>query len=118
MWPNMDFPLNPKPTLLVHVVIEWPINAIRLKVPLGAVHKLHLQDSSFFWPPTLLRLHFLWYECLQKVANLDHLPTSSCKRSLWTAPYLKIKNLSKNLNTKSLLQDEQVCNEFFLKVGN
>ena len=29
-----------------------------------------------------LRLHFLWYKSLQKVDFFDHLPTSSCKRSL------------------------------------
>ena len=40
----------------------------------------------FFWPPTPLRLHFLWYKSLQKVRFFDHLPPSSCKRSLWTAP--------------------------------
>ena len=28
----------------------------------------------------------LWYESLQKVDFFDHLPPSSCKRSLWTAP--------------------------------
>ena len=50
------------------------------------VHKLRLQDFGFFWPPTPLRLHFLWYECLQKVDILDHLPTESCKHSLWTPP--------------------------------
>ena len=41
---------------------------------------------GFFWPPTPLRLHFLWYKSLQKVNFFDHLPTSSRKRSLWTAP--------------------------------
>ena len=43
---------------------------------------------AFFWPPTHLRLHFLWYKCLQKVNFFDHLPPSSCKRSLWTPPYI------------------------------
>ena len=46
---------------------------------LGGVHKLRLQDLAFFTP---LRLHFLWYKCLQKVDFFDHLPPSSCKRSL------------------------------------
>ena len=41
---------------------------------------------GFFWPPTPLCLHFLWYKSLQKVDFFDHLPPSSCKRSLWTAP--------------------------------
>ena len=40
----------------------------------------------FFWPPTPLRLHFLRHKSLQKVDFFDHLPPSSCKRSLWTAP--------------------------------
>ena len=44
---------------------------------------------GFFWPPTPLRLHFLWYKSLQKVDFFDHLPPSSCKHSLWTAPYMK-----------------------------
>ena len=47
---------------------------------------------GFFWPPTPLRLHFLWYKCLQKVDFLDHLPPSSCKRSLWTPPKFIIQN--------------------------
>ena len=41
----------------------------------------------FFWPPTPLRLYFLWYKSLQKLDFFDHLPPFSCKRSLWTAPY-------------------------------
>ena len=56
---------------------------------LGGIHKLRLQDLGFFWPPTPLRLHFIWYKSLQKVNFFDHLPPSSCKRSLWTPPYTK-----------------------------
>ena len=41
---------------------------------------------GFFWLPTPLRLHFLWYKSLQKKFFFDHLPPSSCKRSLWTPP--------------------------------
>ena len=37
---------------------------------------------GFFRPPTPLRLQFLWYKSLQKVNFFDHLPPSSCKRSL------------------------------------
>ncbi len=44
---------------------------------------------GFFWPPTPLRLHFLWYKSLQKVNFFDHLPPSSCKHSLWKAPKRK-----------------------------
>ena len=35
-------------------------------VYLEGVHKLRLQDFDFFWPPTPLRLHFLWYKRWQK----------------------------------------------------
>jgi len=41
---------------------------------------------GFFWPPNPLRLRFLWYKSLLKVNFFDHLPPSSCKHSLWTAP--------------------------------
>ena len=34
---------------------------------LGVVHKLRLQNLALFLPPTPFRLHFLWYERLQKV---------------------------------------------------
>ena len=34
-----------------------------------------------YWPPTILRLHFLCYKSLQKVDFFDRLPPSSCKRS-------------------------------------
>ena len=58
-------------------------------ISLGGVHKLRLSTRfGFFWPPTPLRLHFVWYKSLQKVNLFDHLPPSSCKSSLWTTPYL------------------------------
>ena len=41
---------------------------------------------GFLWPPTPLRLHFLQNKSLQKVDFFDHLPPSSRKCSLWTAP--------------------------------
>ena len=47
----------------------------------------------FFWPITPLRLHFLWYKSLQEVDFFDHLPPSSCKRSLWTTPNLKYSHV-------------------------
>ena len=34
----------------------------------------------------LLHWHFLWYADRQKWTFLDHLPTSSCKHSLWMTP--------------------------------
>ena len=36
---------------------------------------------GFFWSPTPLHLHFLWYNGLQKFDFFDHQPPSSCKRS-------------------------------------
>ena len=52
-------------------------------------------NFGFFWPPTPLRLHFLWYESLQKVNFFDHLPPSSCKRSLWTTPFTELLSQKK-----------------------
>ena len=52
----------------------------------GAVHKLRRQFFGLFWPPTLLRWHFLPYKRWQKVDILDYLPPSSFQRSLWTTP--------------------------------
>ena len=37
------------------------------KKKLGVVHKLRWQDLCFFWPPTPLCWHILWYERWQKV---------------------------------------------------
>ena len=49
-----------------------------------------------------LHLHFLWYKSLQKVDLFDHLPPSTCKRSLWTAPnIIFFKNISFILTPKS-----------------
>ena len=48
---------------------------------------------GFFWPPTPLCLHFLRYKSLQEVDFFDHLPPSSCKRSLWTTPNLKYSHV-------------------------
>ena len=54
----------------------------------GGVHKLRLQDFSFFdhLPPSV----YIFYgnKSLQKIDFIDHLPPSSCKRSLWTPPYI------------------------------
>ena len=55
------------------------------KSPKGAFTK-HVYKIWLFLTPYPLRLHFLWYESLQKVDFFDHLPPSSCKHSLWTAP--------------------------------
>ena len=57
---------------------------------------------DFFWPPTPLRLHFLWYESLQKVNFFDHLPPSSCKRSLWTTPYCTLFTSSSETFNKQI----------------
>ena len=51
----------------VEVVKIWNNTKSKHKnEPLGAVHKLS-QDFGFFWPPTSLHWHFLWYKCWQKV---------------------------------------------------
>ena len=50
----------------------------------GVFHKLHWQAFAFFWPPTPLRWHFPWYKGWQIVDIFEHLPTLSCKCSLWT----------------------------------
>ena len=47
--------------------------------------------------PTPLCLHFLRYKSLQKVF-FDHLPPSSCKHNLWTAPYALFRISNKNRN--------------------
>ena len=54
-----------------------------------ASQTMYVYKIWLFWPPTTLSLRFLWYKCLQKVDFFDHLHPSSCKRSLWTAPYRK-----------------------------
>ena len=43
-----------------------------------------------FWQPNPICLHFLRYKSLQKVDFSDHLPPSSCKRSLRTPPIRQI----------------------------
>ena len=43
--------------------------------------RLYLSRSLHFYSD------WLWPYCGQNVDILDHLPTSSCKRSLWTTPY-------------------------------
>ena len=45
---------------------------------------LFFATYPFYW-------HFLWYERWQKWTFLEQLPTSSCKRSLWTPPYQESK---------------------------
>ena len=51
------------------------LNDMKLFIPcimhvssgLGVVHKLCWQDFGFFWPPTPLCWHFLWYERWQNI---------------------------------------------------
>ena len=69
-------------TITNHLFLEW--KEIRGR------SQTTFTRFGFFWPPTPLRLHFLLYKGLQKVNFFDHLPPSSCKCSLWTAPYSKI----------------------------
>ena len=44
------------------------------------------QDFGFVWPPTSIDI-FYGMKVDKKWRVLNHLSTSSCKRSLWTAPY-------------------------------
>ena len=46
-----------------------------------------LTTFGFFWPPTPCVDIFYGMNVDKKWTFLDHLPTSSCKRSLWTTPY-------------------------------
>ena len=55
---------------------------------LGAIHKLRWQDFSFFlttYPPCFDIFYGMNVD--QNWTFLDHLPSLSCKRSLWTPPY-------------------------------
>ena len=64
---------------------------------IGGVHKLRLQDLSFFDHLPPLCLHSLRYKSLQKVDFFDHLPPSSCKRSLWTPPKVIMENFRRKI---------------------
>ena len=56
------------PTYMIYFDIHLLCHVGHSNVRLEGVHKLRLQDFSFF----------------------DHLPPSSCKRSLWTPPWCKL----------------------------
>ena len=58
-----------------------------------------------FFTTSPLCLQFLWYKSLQKVNFFDHLPPSSCKRSLWTAP--EGLGMKKNLKSSYILRSPQ-----------
>ena len=80
---------------------------------------------GFFWPPTPLRLHFLWYNGLQKINFFDHLPPSSCKRSLWTPSYgadealgFEICLLILMQSIKLLNRNSQICPRLFCNCEN
>ena len=60
------------------------------------MHKLRWQDYGFFTVHPLPSL-FLWYESWQKVDFLDHVPTLSCKGSLWTLPKLVSYKFAKDI---------------------
>ena len=63
------------------MVIDWRRSAAS---ELRGRSQTMFTKFGVFWPPTPLRLHFLWFKCLQKVDFFDRLSPSSCKRSLWT----------------------------------
>ena len=58
-------------------MVEWMGRNFNVFPGFLAVRNIVLYSVS-----TSLRLHFLWYESSQKVDFFDHLPPSSCKRSL------------------------------------
>ena len=66
------------------------VTSVFLCIYLGGVHKLCLQDLSFFdhLPPSVYI--FFGIKVYKKINFFDHLALSSCKRSMWTAPYPKI----------------------------
>ena len=92
MWGTYTTNKNILPRNLIIMTLLLPICLYVYQVQKGGVHKLRLQDLSFFDHLPPLCLHFLWYKCLQKVDFFDHLLPSSCKRSLWTAPALYYLN--------------------------
>ena len=80
-------------------VLNW-IKHFQIEI---SVHKLRWQVFGFFWPPT----SFVYNLYLGKAAIFDYLPTSSCKLSFLTTPYLlvifvkifsKMQRSSKHIN--------------------
>ena len=73
---QLDIPENTEELKLVAYYKVWDLNLYLIETlylistwfnNLGVVHKLRWQDFGFFWPPTPLGWHFLWYERWQKV---------------------------------------------------
>ena len=61
---------------------------LNIPADLGGVHKLRLQYSGFFFdhlPPSVYIFYVM--KVYKKSIFLTTYPSSSCKRSLWTAPY-------------------------------
>ena len=89
-WHNVIYDFDPNLTLFLSYVSPhlgaWAFLISFNSYEIRGRSQTTFTKFGFFWPPTPLRLHFLWYESLQKVDFFDHLPPSSCKRSLWMAP--------------------------------
>ena len=86
-WVKNGYDWSPLQILLRFLPVDLCINKPE-KMEIKGAFTNYVYKIRLFWPPNLLCLHFLWYESLQKVDFFDHLPPSSCKRSLWTPPYL------------------------------
>ena len=86
-WLKSQFLCQIKMHVHVQSIDMWNEQTMRELHTLRGRSQTTFTRFVFFWPPTPLRLHFLWYKSLQKVNFFDYLPPSSCKRSLWTPPY-------------------------------
>ena len=64
--------------------LSFLLSIFEINWPLGVVHKLRWRNFGFSWPPCVDIFYGINVD--KKWTFLDHLPTSSCKRSLWTAP--------------------------------
>ena len=71
----------------------WSTCLVVIEYPLGAVQKLRWQDLDFFDHLTRGVNIFYGMNDDKMWTFLDHQPTSSCKRSLWTPPLENQSNL-------------------------
>ena len=102
IWPywTVKNPHNPqiaripqlKPSWIEKIALQINVSNLQLccSCKLRGRSQTTFTRFGFFWPPTPLRWHFLWYKRWPKVDIFDHLPPSSCKYSLWTTPWVGI----------------------------
>ena len=71
----------------LHFVPVASFDLKNFKIYLGVIHKLHWLHILAFFDHLLLCVDIFYGMNVDKKRTfLDHLPTSSCKRSLWTPP--------------------------------